>query len=449
MLRLRPVLALGVAVTLAMPSPAQAFSTRIHIMIANKVREALVASGDGTIALRMGDFAVKLSPADVEALSDYPLAFRAGAVGPDNMVFPGMTDPSHALGQRPFEQCELLYQAAVVAEERAYALGCFLHGSTDAVAHHYVNYMTGETFTLTPITSGRAQSQDNVVRHILAESQLQAAAVEQDPEAFAGSKLLHTIPIGFVLRAYLDQDSELWKMMAAHGKAEYDKVRAANPGAALPAIVAAMEVGPADHLVLSPVYLASVDDSIVQARLDLEVRIADMQDPGTPEGAELLVTAGKDGELGTKDDTHRLHPHLPAALRRPTSPTSACSRRATTRRTRRCPPPSRRSRRSSAQGALRLFPRGVHAGGRQELSAKLNEAPDAMDGAFGVSKDGAQAEHCSRRSTTGPTRLSTIDYDTLVYATIPDWIIELDTLPAGARPRRRPRRDHEGRSSTR
>ena len=54
MLRLRPVLALSVAAALAMPSPAHAFSTRIHIMIANKVREALVASGDGTIALRMG-----------------------------------------------------------------------------------------------------------------------------------------------------------------------------------------------------------------------------------------------------------------------------------------------------------------------------------------------------------------------------------------------------------
>ena len=28
------------------------------------------------------------------------------------MVFPGMTDPSHALGQQPYDQCELLYQAA-------------------------------------------------------------------------------------------------------------------------------------------------------------------------------------------------------------------------------------------------------------------------------------------------------------------------------------------------
>src|SRR5690606_11377451 len=193
-----------------------------------------------TIQLRLGDHAVSLSAADVAAISDYPLYFRAGAVGPDNMVFPGMTDPSHAIGQRPFEQCELLYQAAVVAEERAYALGCFLHGSTDAVAHHYVNYMTGETFTLTPITSARQQSYDNVVRHILAESAIQRAALELDPDAFAGSKLLHTIPVGFVLRTYHDQDSPLWQMVAAHAQLEYDKAVAANPGATLPTIVAAM-----------------------------------------------------------------------------------------------------------------------------------------------------------------------------------------------------------------
>ena len=252
---------------------------------------------DETAALRVGD------PADdVAALTDYPLAFRAGAVGPDNMVFPGMTDPSHAIGQRPFKQCELLYQAALLPDERAYALGCFLHGSTDAVAHHYVNFMTGETFTLTPITANRESDLDNVVRHILAESQIQAAAVAQDPAAFDDSKLLHTIPIGFVLRAYLDQDSPLWAMMAEHPRAEYDKVVAENPGAALPTIVAAMDVGPADHLVLSPIYLGAIDQLIVDKQLELEATIADMQDPNTPAGGELLVTPGDDGVLGTKDD---------------------------------------------------------------------------------------------------------------------------------------------------
>ena len=130
----RPAIAVGLVALFCLPAPAQAFSTRIHIVIANKVREALVDGGNGKIPLKLGEWSVTLTPADIEALSDHPLAFRAGAVGPDNMVFSCMIDPSHALGQRPFEQCELLYQAAELPEERAYALGCFLHGSTDGRA---------------------------------------------------------------------------------------------------------------------------------------------------------------------------------------------------------------------------------------------------------------------------------------------------------------------------
>ena len=42
------------------PQAAHAFSTRIHIVIANKVREALVDAGDGSIALKMGDYKVQL-----------------------------------------------------------------------------------------------------------------------------------------------------------------------------------------------------------------------------------------------------------------------------------------------------------------------------------------------------------------------------------------------------
>src|SRR5690606_8613227 len=83
---------------------------------------------------------------------------------------------------------------------------------------------------------------------------------------------------------------------------EYDKAVAANPGATLPTIVAAMDVAPADHLVMSPVYLAAVDDLIDAKRLELEAEIAVMQDWSTPEGAQLKVTSGDDGELGTKDD---------------------------------------------------------------------------------------------------------------------------------------------------
>ncbi|HEY0136686.1 MAG TPA: MYXO-CTERM sorting domain-containing protein [Nannocystis sp.] len=406
-----------------MPSPAYAFSTRIHIMIANKVRESLVDSGNGKIALRLGEHSVTLTAADIEALSDHPLSFRAGAVGPDNMVFPGMTDPSHALGQRPFEQCELLYQAAELPEERAYALGCFLHGSTDAVAHHYVNYMTGETFTLTPITSNRESSFDNVVRHILAESQIQAAAIAQDPGAFTDSRLLHSIPIGFVLRAYLDQDSPLWQMMAAHPKAEYDKVLAEDPEASLPTIVAKMEVGPADHLVLSPVYLASVDDLIVKKKIELMDRIATMQDWNSPEGSQLKVTAGDDGTIGTKDDETDCSASCPELFATYFTFVGLLAPRYNAQNQEL--PSAFEKVSEQLRKELFLFHEAyleVVAG----LSAKLNAAPNEMSGEFGVNKE--ELKVLFQPLNDWADKLSTIDYDTLVYATVPEWFIELDTF---------------------
>jgi hypothetical protein len=51
----RSALALGLSALFLLPAPAHAFSTRIHIDIANKVREALIDAGDGTIALKFGD----------------------------------------------------------------------------------------------------------------------------------------------------------------------------------------------------------------------------------------------------------------------------------------------------------------------------------------------------------------------------------------------------------
>ncbi|MEZ4380780.1 MAG: MYXO-CTERM sorting domain-containing protein [Nannocystaceae bacterium] len=417
-------LSLGLGLSLGLAAaPAQAFSTRVHIVLANKVREALVDAGDGTIALRFGDHAVILDPADAAALADNPLAFRAGAVGPDNMVFPGMTDPSHALGQRPFEQCELLYQEALTGEERAYALGCFLHGSTDAIAHHYVNFMTGETFTLTPITSARQDSYDNVVRHILAETAIQDAAYEQDPAAFADSKLLHTIPIGFVLRAYLDVDSPLWQMMAAHAKAEYDAVVAEMPGASLPAIVAAMDVAPADHLVLSPIYLGAVDQLIADKRAELEAAVAAMQDPNTPEGAELLVQPGDDGKLGTKDDDTDCAFTCPNLYATYFTYAGLLAPRYNAQNQEL---PSAFDKISEELRAELFSFHVAYLETVELLSAKLNREPSEMDGGFGVTQD--ELKEVFAPLDTWSSDLTTIDYDTLVYAVVPDWIIDLDTL---------------------
>lgn len=409
--------------TTCLPGEAAAFSTRVHIMIANKLREALIAADDGTIPLRFGDHAVILSEADAQALRDHPLSFRAGAVGPDNMVFPGMTDPSHAIGQRPYEQCELLYQEAVLPEERAYALGCFLHGTTDAIAHHYVNFMTGETFTLTPITSAREDSYTNVVRHILAESAIQRAALTLDPAAFTAEALSHEIPIGFVLRTYLNTENPVWQMMAAHAKAEYDAAVAEDPDASLTTIVAGLDVAPADHLVLSPVYLATVEPAIAAAKADLEAKIAAMQDPGTPEGAELKVTAGSDGVLGTKDDETACSLTCPQLFTEYFAYTGLLAPRYTADMR---PLPSAFEK---ITGELRSEVLSFHAAYMEtvaNLSSKLNEPPDPMAGEFGVSKEELAALFAPLNAWAD--KIETIDYDTLVYATVPDWIIELDTF---------------------
>ncbi len=422
-MRARQLIALPLAaVACLIPSRAEAFSTRIHIMIANAVREAMIAADDGSIPLMGGDASVLLPTQDFEAVRDYPLAFRAGAVGPDNMVFPGMTDPSHALGQRPYDQCELLYQAAVNGEERAYALGCFLHGATDAVAHHYVNYMAGETFTLTPITADREQNLSNVVRHILAESAIQNAAWELDPDAFSTGKMLHTIPVGFVLRTYLSEDSDLWQLMASHANAKFQAAKAEDPDASLPDLLAGLDVAAADHLVLSPLYLAEVDDVISEQQASLEADIANMQDWGSPEGGQLLVSPGPDGELGTEDDetdctltcaTLYATYFTYTGLLRPREDAMGN------------PLPSAFEKISEELRAelFAFHPAYLETVGN--LSAKLNEPLTGVDPGFGVTK--AEVAIYFEPMTDWADDITTIDYDTLVYAVAPDWIISLDT----------------------
>lgn len=284
---------------LTLPRPASAYTTRVHIALSNEIRDALIAGGGRTIRLAQSDAAVTIREEDARAIMGYPLAFRAGSIGPDNMIFPGMTDPSHALFQKPFEQCELLYKAAVTDEERAYALGCFLHGSSDSVAHHYVNYLTGETFTLTPLASGREQEFSNVVRHIAAESMLEDAMMHLNPKIFDGGGLTHSIPIPFVQRAYFTRESALYKMLSKRSFERFEHSRKQRPDGRLQDILAISPLEPADHLVLSIVYLDWIDDSLSA----LQTRFKAMQDKRTPNGAKLGIGPGPDGRMGTPDDT--------------------------------------------------------------------------------------------------------------------------------------------------
>lgn len=287
---------------LALPSAASAYTTRVHIVMANEIREGLIASGDGTLTLRWSGAVVRLPEEDAEAIVNQPLAFRAGAIGPDNTVFPGMTDASHGVHQDPYGQCELLYQEAITEPERAYALGCFLHGATDAVAHHFVNHETGETFTLTPRSARRLSSFENVVGHIVTESRIQDAVRQSDPSAFDEASLRHTIPESFVLRAYYDVDSPLWQRLAQDAVIRWEAARAASPDGNLLSWAGAAGFASWEHVAMTPVYLAEIQRLRVELRAFIEAEIADMADPSSTRGAELGVTAGDDGVVGTPDD---------------------------------------------------------------------------------------------------------------------------------------------------
>ena len=61
---------LSLAVAAGTPLPAFAYSTRVHIAMANRVREALIESGDGTIRLEWSTYSVTLPAEDAQAIID-------------------------------------------------------------------------------------------------------------------------------------------------------------------------------------------------------------------------------------------------------------------------------------------------------------------------------------------------------------------------------------------
>ncbi|MAQ19035.1 MAG: hypothetical protein CMN30_30080 [Sandaracinus sp.] len=282
---------------------AEAYTTRVHIMLANDVRRNLIAEGGVGLRLQGSDHVVLLSSEDSEAIMEEPLAFRAGAVGPDNLVFPAMTDGSHGVEQDPYRQCESLYEAALTRTERAYALGCFLHGATDAIAHHFVNAFTGETFTLTPLSTSRLSSYHNVVGHIVTEATIQEAFVETDAARFDAGQLEHSLPQDFILRTYFALDSAVWQRLAEHPNAKLETARAADPEGDILDWAQNAGLGAWEQIALAPVYVDQVQAERAALRTFIEAEIADMQDPSSERGGELGVAAGPDGTLGTPDDT--------------------------------------------------------------------------------------------------------------------------------------------------
>lgn len=215
---------LTLAAIAAVPSTASAYSVKVHIHLANEIRAELIRNMDrvgcteedawcGKPAIKLlgpdgADKYVLLSDDNAEAIRDNPEFWRGGAIGPDNTVFPGMTDPSHAWHFFPFSQCQAMVENSKDSAERAYALGCYLHGITDNNVHHVVNYFSGETFTLFP----KDQAEDgelkfslmNVVRHMTVEGKIEKALEAANPDAFKPANLEHKIAGDLYRRVYLD-----------------------------------------------------------------------------------------------------------------------------------------------------------------------------------------------------------------------------------------------------
>lgn len=275
---------------------AHAYTTRVHIAYANAIRQMLIESPDGrTIRLLWSPHSVQLPVADAEAIINEPLAFRAGAIGPDNVVFPAMTDGTHGVTQNPYRQCEMLYLEAENETERAYALGCFLHGASDAIAHHFVNHFTGETFTLNPISASREEDFDNVIGHIATEGIIQLAIHRALPEAFSGTNLNHAIAQDFVLRTYFNVDSPIWQRMAEEPLVKWDAARAADPNGNVLSWARNAGFAPWEQLAMAPLYIDEMQRLREGLRTTMTSRIATL---GTMVGA----TAGSDGVLHTQDD---------------------------------------------------------------------------------------------------------------------------------------------------
>lgn len=286
-----------------MPSTASAYSVKVHIHLANEIRDEMIRNMDG-VGCEVGRDewcgkpAIKLlgpneepqfvlvDEADAQAIVDNPEFWRGGAIGPDNTVFPGMTDPSHAWHFAPFSQCQAMLENSEDGAERAYALGCFLHGITDNNVHHVVNYFSGETFTLFPkdaAEDGELKfSLINVVRHMTVEGKIEKALAAARPEAFAPELLKHRIAADLYRRVYLDtsEGRGLWHWFAGSlVERKNDALRAAQLDG----------FDPNDHLELS------IEEIREQGKtIDLDGRVIDayiefLESGGTVDG---LAPAG-------------------------------------------------------------------------------------------------------------------------------------------------------------
>ena len=152
------------------PSTALAFRYNTHTWIAQTVINDVV--DDGYITIQAGErtIAVAVRPELVQALSQYPEAFRLGNIGPDafpDIVAGQMTaHPGLADGWKTDDWLSWMLSGAPTSgnlEDLAFAYGYAGHAATDIWAHSYVNQFAGDVFW---IADGEQEVED---RHIALE----------------------------------------------------------------------------------------------------------------------------------------------------------------------------------------------------------------------------------------------------------------------------------------
>jgi Zinc dependent phospholipase C len=158
-MRIRKYAAIAAGLCCLVSSPAQAFKTKTHIVIANEVMEGLARDEFGGLVALPEDYQDEVK----QALLDHPGAFRAGTLGPDH--FPDMiagqlfVHTNHGtMGDGALDNSEP-FEARTVEKWRSIDYGMFLLRSAyefqgDAVerskaiafAYGYLGHMIGDAF---------------------------------------------------------------------------------------------------------------------------------------------------------------------------------------------------------------------------------------------------------------------------------------------------------------
>jgi hypothetical protein len=185
--RLTAFAVIAVFVLCAAPTAAFAWKMKTHAYSANLLM-AEMESSQGLVEIPpYGWFAV--DPEVYAAITAYPKAFRAGAIGPDG--YPDMyvgqayihPAPTAAGGgtytdewlQQQWENVVKMPPGKARQEALAFVMGYFVHAAGDMWGHDYINDLSGGEFPALPDARANIELQSIIVRHNVTESYIDKA----------------------------------------------------------------------------------------------------------------------------------------------------------------------------------------------------------------------------------------------------------------------------------